>query len=74
MLFSPPTIDELQDIHRTINSYCGIFSHYKGYNLLKKYLDVPVINRYFKFDQWMTKATLRYQYQKKWWYYMKHFY
>lgn len=74
MIFSPPTIDELEKIHQTINSYCGIFSHYKAYRLRKKYLDVPVINKYFIFDEWMTKAKLRYPYRKNANYYMEHFY
>lgn len=47
LLFHQPTIDELESISRTINSYCGIFSHYKAYNLRKKFLDVPDFTKYF---------------------------
>lgn len=73
LLCCNPSLNELEQINRVINSYCGIFSHFKAYNLRKKYLDTPAYNEYFIFNEWMTKAKLRYKYRKTWKYYMDYF-
>ncbi len=68
-----PTFDELEMVQSRVNSYCGILSHYKAYNLRKKYLDVPAFNEYLIFDEWMTKGILKPQYMKNNRYWATHF-
>lgn len=73
LAFCQPTLDDLELIRARVNSYCGILSHYKAYNLRKKYFDVPAYNHYFTFDEWMTKGVLKPQYQKDYRYWLTHF-
>lgn len=59
LLFGQPTQEDLLQIRARINSYCGLLSHYKSYNLRRKYLDHPAFYRYFTFDKGFAKAILR---------------
>lgn len=65
LLFSPLDYEELLLIRSRINSYCGLLSHFKSYNLRKKYLDRPAYYRYFTYDKGFTKAILRPEYGGK---------
>lgn len=65
LLFNDPTPEGLLNIRSRINSYCGLFSHYKTYNLRKKYLDRPAFYFYFTFGKGFSKAILRPQYGGK---------
>lgn len=65
LIFNDPTPEELLNIRSRINSYCGLFSHYKTYNLRKKYLDRPAFYFYFTFDRGFSKAILRPQFGGK---------
>lgn len=74
LIFNKPTLDELELIRARINSYCGILSHYKAYNMRQKYLDVPAFKEYFVFDEWITKGILKPAYMKDYRYWLTHFY
>ena len=65
LIFNDPTPEELLNIRSRINSYCGLFSHYKTYNLRKKYLDRPAFYFYFTFGRGFSKAILRPQFGGK---------
>jgi len=65
LIFNEPTIEELADIRARINSYCGLLSHYKSFNLRKKYLDQPAFYNYFTFDKGFSKSILRPEYGGK---------
>ena len=73
LIFSRPTLDDLELIRSRINSYCGILSHYKAFNLRQKYFDVPAFKEYFVFDEWMTKGILKPEYMKNYNYWLTHF-
>ena len=73
LMFCNPTLDDLESICRTVNSYCGILCHYKAYRLRKKYFGTPAYLKYFIFDEWMTKAKLKFKYRKTWLYYTENF-
>ena len=62
LIFHAQTLLTLEIIRSRINSYCGILSHYKAYDLLENYLDKPAFNHYFIFDRWMTKAVIKPEY------------
>ncbi len=59
LVFSNPSYEDLLQIRARINSYCGILSHYKAYNLRKKYLDQSAFYYYFTFEKGFSKAILR---------------
>ena len=59
LIFHAQTPLTLEMIRARINSYCGIMSHYKAYDLLEEYFDRPAFNYYFEFDRWMTKGVLK---------------
>ena len=62
LMINTPTLQELLDIRASVNSYLGILSHYKSFNLRKKYIDTPAFNKYFLLDEEMHKITLKKQY------------
>lgn len=65
LLMDNPTKEELMGIRSRINSYCGLLSHYKSFNLLKKYLDRKAFYNYFVFSKGFRKAMLRPEYGGK---------
>lgn len=67
LLFTMPTNEELLRIRARINSYCGLLSHYKAFNLRKDYLDRPAYYKYFTFSKGFLKAELRPEYGGKDW-------
>ena len=73
LLFSQPSPDDLELVRAKVNSYCGILSHYKAYSLRKRYFGVPAYQKYFVFDEWMTKGLLKPQYMKDYRYWLTHF-
>ena len=62
LLFGQPDNEELLKIRARINSYCGLLSRYKTFNLRKKYLNHPAFFNYFTFNRGFTKAILRPEY------------
>jgi len=62
LMFGQPDLDMLLQIRAKINSYCGLLSHYKSFNLRKKYLDRPAFYYYFVFDKGFSKAVIRPQF------------
>lgn len=65
LIFNDPTEEELMNIRARINSYCGLLSHYKSFNLRKKYLDQPAFYNYFTYDKGFSKSILRPEYGGK---------
>lgn len=62
LLFDEQTEESLKFILSRINSYCGMFSHYKAFNLRKKHLDRPIYYKYFTFTKGFQKCVLRPEY------------
>lgn len=57
--------NEIEDTRNIINSYLGLFSHYKSYRLRKEYVERPAFYHYFVFDKDFTKAVIRPEYSGK---------
>ena len=62
LMMETPSLQDLLDIRASINSYCGILGHYKSFNLRKKYIDTPAINKYFIIDDDFKKISIRKDY------------
>ena len=62
LMMETPTLQDLLDIRASVNSYLGILSHYKSFNLRKKYIDTPAFNKYFILDKEMHKMTIKKEY------------
>ena len=62
LMMETPSLQDLLDIRASINSYCGILGHYKSFNLRKKYIDTPAINKYFIIDDDFRKISIRKDY------------
>lgn len=62
LLFDDLNTDGLEGIRARINSYCGLLSHYKSFNLRKENLDRPAFYKYFTFAKGFSKAVLRPEY------------
>ena len=63
LMFRQMNYEELNLIRSQINSYCGLFKHQKSFNMRKKHLDLPIIHKYFVFDEYYTKALLKPEYE-----------
>lgn len=62
LMIDTPTLQDLLDIRASVNSYLGILSHYKSFNLRKKYIDTPAFNKYFIIDDDFRKISIRKDY------------
>ena len=59
LIFYPQTTLTLETIRARVNSYCGIMSHYKSFELLRKYFYVPAYTHYFEFHNYMQKCDIK---------------
>ena len=65
LLIPDPSMDKILHIRSRINSYLGILSHYKSFNLRKSFMNRPAFYRYFIYDKGFRKAILRPEYGGK---------
>lgn len=59
LIFYPQTTLTLETIRARVNSYCGIMSHYKSFELQRKYFYVPAYTHYFEFHNYMQKCDIK---------------
>lgn len=59
------TREELLQMRARVNSYLGLLSHYKSFNIRRDFISRPALERYFYFDKSYKKIILRPEYGGK---------